>query len=196
LKEYTSSKKSKARNENLESEHHHGTSHAATSHKHESPKNLKIALFTVSSSRFRDAKITDETGEVALNLCKRAGHECSLSVVDDSKSMIRLRLMKALYEDGNDAAILLGGTGLAPRDVTIEAVAPLLDKQLDGFGEIFRKLSFDSIGSPALMTRSIAGTIENKPVFCLPGSPDAAGLGVELVLKELPHAVFIAGSKP
>ena len=180
----------------MESKHHHGTSHAATSHKHESPKNLKIAVFTVSSSRFRDKKLTNESGEVALNLCKKAGHECSHSIIDDSKSMIRLSLMKALYEDGNDAAILLGGTGLSPRDVTIEAVAPLLDKQLDGFGEIFRKLSFDSIGSPALMTRSIAGTMENKPVFCLPGSPDAVSLGVELALKELPHAVFIANSKP
>ena len=104
--------------------------------------------------------------------------------------------MKALYDDGDDAAIFMGGTGLSPRDVTIEAVTPLLDKLLDGFGEIFRKISFDSIGSPALMTRSTAGTIENKPVFCLPGSPDAAKLGIELVLKELPHAVYIASSKP
>ncbi len=108
-------------------------------------------------------RLTNESGDVALNLCKKAGHECTHSIIDDSKSMIRLSLMKALYEDGNDAAILLGGTGLSPRDVTIEAVAPLLDKRLDGFGEIFRKLSFDSIGSPALMTRSIAGTMENRP---------------------------------
>ena len=132
----------------MESEHHHGTSHAATSHKHESPKKLKIAVITVSSSRFRDIKLTNESGDVALNLCKKAGHQCTHSVIDDSKSMIRLSLMKALYEDGNDAAILLGGTGLSPRDVTIEAVAPLLDKRLDGFGEIFRKLSFDSHWEP------------------------------------------------
>lgn len=172
------------------------TSHAAESHKHESPKKLKISLFTVSSSRFRDSKLKDDTGEIALQICEKAGHDCSLAVIDDSKSMIRLKLMKALYEDGSDAAILMGGTGLSPRDVTIEAVSPLLDKKLDGFGEIFRRMSFDSIGTPALMTRSIAGTIENKPVFCLPGSPDAAKLGVELALKELPHAVFIASSKP
>jgi len=95
----------------LESEHHHGTSHAATSHKHDSPKNLKIAIFTVSSSRFRDKGLTNESGDVALDLCKKAGHKCSHSIIDDNKSMIRLNLMKALYEDGNDAAILLGGTG-------------------------------------------------------------------------------------
>jgi molybdopterin adenylyltransferase len=67
-----------------------------------------------------------------------------------------------------------------------------LDKTLDGFGEIFRRLSFDSIGSPAIMTRAIAGTIDSAVVFCLPGSPDAASLGMELILKELAHAVFIA----
>lgn len=179
---------------NLE-HHHHGSSNAAETHKHESPKKLKIALFTVSSSRFRNKELADETGQVALDLCRGAGHECSHTMLDDSKSMIRLHIMKALYEAQNDAAILLGGTGLSPRDVTIEAVGPLLDKTLAGFGEIFRRLSFDSIGSPALMTRALAGIIESKPVFCLPGSPDAAKVGVELALKELPHAVFIAGSK-
>ncbi len=104
--------------------------------------------------------------------------------------------MKSLYEDGNDVVIFMGGTGLSPRDLTIEAVSPLLDKHLDGFGEIFRKLSYDSIGSPALMSRSIAGTMENKAVFCLPGSPDATKVGVELALKELPHMIYIASSKP
>jgi molybdenum cofactor biosynthesis protein B len=70
----------------------------------------------------------------------------------------------------------------------------LLDKRLDGFGEIFRRQSYDSIGSAALMTRAVAGTLESKLVYCLPGSPDAAKLGMQLVLKELPHAVFIAKS--
>lgn len=140
--------------------------------------------------------MTDESGDIALKLCTEAGHECSREIIDDSKSMIRLFLMKSLYEDGNDVVIFMGGTGLSPRDVTIEAVSPLLDKKLDGFGEIFRRISFDSIGSPALMSRSIAGTIENKSIFCLPGSPDATRVGVELALKELPHVTYIASSKP
>ena len=129
-------------------------------------------------------------------MCKRAGHDCLRKILDDDKVMIRLNLLKALYENNNDAAILIGGTGLAPRDVTIEAVLPLMDKQIDGFGEIFRRLSYDSVGSPALMSRAIGGVTGTKPVFCLPGSPDAVRLGVDLVLKELPHAVFIANSKP
>ena len=172
-----------------------GISRAAESHKHESPAKLKVALFTVSSSRFSDKSLKDDSGEVALELCSQAGHECSLEVIDDNKPMIRLHLLRALFEKNYEVVILIGGTGLSPRDVTIEAVTPLLDKKLEGFGEIFRRLSFDSIGSPALMTRAIAGTIENKVVVCLPGSPNAARTGVELVLKELPHAIYIASGK-
>ena len=168
------------------------TSYAADDHKRHSPKKLKIALITVSSSRFRNRDLKDESGEVALALCREAGHDCTLQVVDDNKEMIRLHVLRSLFENHRDAAILLGGTGLSPRDVTIEAIKPLLDKNLEGFGDVFRRVSYDEIGSPALMTRTVAGTIENRPVFCLPGSTNAVRSGVKLVLKELPHAVFIA----
>ena len=174
----------------------HEASHAAETHKSHSPRKLRIALITVSSSRFRDMSLRDDSGEEALSICRKAGQDALLELVDDDKQMIRLHVLRALFEESADAVILMGGTGLSPRDVTIEAISPLLDKRLDGFGEIFRKLSFDSIGSPALMTRCISGTLDDKPVFCLPGSPQAAKLGVELALKELPHMVFIAGSKP
>jgi molybdenum cofactor biosynthesis protein B len=173
----------------------HG-SHSAEKHKHESPKELRVALFTVSSSRYRNHSIKDDSGELALDMCKKVGHDTSLEIVDDDMQMIRLHLLRALFEGNFDTAILLGGTGIAPRDVTIEAVSPLLEKELEGFGEVFRRLSYDEIGSASFMTRAIAGVIANKPVFCLPGSPDAVRLGISLVLKELPHAVFIANSKP
>lgn len=171
-------------------------SHAAESHKHEASKKLKISIITISSSRFRDQSIRDDSGEVALELCRKAGHDAFLELVDDDKQMIRLYVLRTLFEGGSEAVITNGGTGLAPRDVTIEAISPLLEKELDGFSEVFRRLSYDSIGSPAIMSRTLAGVIGNKPIFCLPGSPQAVKLGVELVLKELPHAVFIAGSKP
>jgi len=185
----------------LAGENHHSSakdnvSHSAEEHKKHSPTKLKIALITVSSSRFRDKSIKDDSGEEARAMCESAGHRCTLEIVDDSKQMIRLHLLRSLFEQQNDAAILLGGTGLSPRDVTIEAVKPLLDKSLDGFGDMFRRVSYDSIGPPAMMSRAIGGTIENKPVFCLPGSPDATRTGVGLVLKEISHAVFIANSKP
>jgi molybdenum cofactor biosynthesis protein B len=171
-------------------------SQAAHEHKEHSPKKLKISILTVSSSRFRDRTLKDDSGEVALSLCKSAGHDCTLEVVDDDKQMIRLFLLKALFDGRADAALLLGGTGLSPRDVTIEAVRPLLDKVLDGFGDVFRRVSYDSIGSAAFMSRALAGALGGKPVFCLPGSPDAARTGVELALRELPHAAYIAGSSP
>ncbi|MHB1908635.1 MAG: MogA/MoaB family molybdenum cofactor biosynthesis protein [Nitrososphaerales archaeon] len=172
------------------------TSRAVKSHKHDSPQKISISLFTVSSSRFRDKSLKDDSGEIALQLCKRAGHKVTLEVIDDDKEMIRSRVVDALFQKENDAAITLGGTGVAPRDVTIEALRPLLEKEIDGFGEIFRLESYKSIGSAAMMSRTLAGTFRGKVVFCLPGSPDAAKIGLGLCLKELPHLVFISRSKP
>jgi molybdenum cofactor biosynthesis protein B len=89
-----------------------------------------------------------------------------------------------------DAAIFCGGTGIAPSDVTIETVTPLLQKVLPGFGEIFRRLSFDEIGSGAVLSRAIAGVVNGKAVFCVPGSPNAVKLCMEkLILPESPHIV-------
>ena len=173
-------------------DHHHHESRAAQSHKEASPKKFRVGLFTVSSSRFRDKSVRDDSGEIARQHLEKAGHDFLYSIIDDSKPMIRLTLYKSFETDHCDAVIFLGGTGLSPRDVTIEAIAPLLDKTLDGFGEIFRKLSFDSIGTPAIMTRAIAGVVDSKVVFCLPGSPDAANVGMDLILKELAHAIYIA----
>jgi len=176
----------------MEKSGHHHDSNSAISHKESSPRNFKIGLFTVSSSRFRDDKLRDDSGEIAKEFLEKVGYDFLYSVIDDSKSLIRLSLYSSFVNDNCDAVIFLGGSGLSPRDVTIEAISPLLDKTLDGFGEIFRRISFDSIGSAAMMTRAIAGVVDSKVVFCLPGSPDAAKLGMDLVLKELPHAVFIA----
>jgi molybdopterin adenylyltransferase len=175
----------------MDHQHRH-ESKAAASHKEASPKNFKVALFTVSSSRFRDRSLGDESGEVGKRYLEKSGHDFLYSVIDDSKPMIRLSLYRSFLDEQCDAVIFLGGTGLSPRDVTIEAIAPLLDKTLDGFGEIFRRLSYDSIGSPSIMTRAIAGVVDSKVVFCLPGSPDAASIGMDLILKELSHAIYIA----
>jgi len=177
-------------------EHNLAGSPSAEEHKSQSPQHLKIALFTVSTSRFRDKSLRDESGELATEMCRKEGHVASHEIIDDSKAMIRLSLMKALYEKDCQAVVFLGGTGLSPRDVTIEAIFPILDKHVEGFGEVFRRLSFDEIGSPALMSRALMGTVENRVIVCLPGSPNAAKTGMKLALSELPHAVNIASSKP
>jgi molybdenum cofactor biosynthesis protein B len=92
-------------------------------------------------------------------------------------------------DDRIDAIIITGGTGIARRDVTIETVAPLYEKELPGFGEVLRRVGYDMVGTPALLTRASAGIIKRKPVFCLPGAPNAVEIGMDLILPELGHVV-------
>jgi molybdenum cofactor biosynthesis protein B len=107
--------------------------------------------------------------------------------------MIRRAVLKALKSPRIDAAITSGGTGITPSDVTLEAVEPLLEKALQGFGEIFRWLSYQSIGSAAVMTRAFAGVAKGKVIFCLPGSPQAVKLCLEkLILPEAGHIILHA----
>jgi molybdenum cofactor biosynthesis protein B len=111
-------------------------------------------------------------------------------LIPDDSDIIEKSVNKALKSPDLDAAIFCGGTGITPSDVTIETVSPFLEKVLPGFGEIFRRLSFDQIGSPAVLSRAIAGVAKGKAIFCLPGSPNAARLCVEkLILPEAPHIV-------
>jgi molybdenum cofactor biosynthesis protein B len=94
------------------------------------------------------------------------------------------------------AVVLTGGTGIAPRDRAVEVLAPLFDKVLDGFGEAFRRLSWDAVGPRAILSRAVAGTIQGKVVVALPGSPAAVRLGVEqLLAPTLAHAVALASGK-
>jgi molybdenum cofactor biosynthesis protein B len=126
--------------------------------------------------------IDDISGDIIERLMKEAGHEISRRIlISDSEAMIKQTIREASVSPNVDAVIITGGTGIAPRDVTIEAVKELLDKELPGFGELFRKISYDSIGSAALMSRALAGVTRGKAIFCLPGSPD----GVEKALKSL-----------
>ena len=166
-------------------------------HRRAAPKSVKVSLITISTSRYKKVskgiRVADESGSTALKLVEAAGHKVtSTKIVDDDISMIRRELFKSIYEEGADAVILMGGTGLAKRDVTIESVKPLLDKELDGFAEVFRMVSYKEIGTSAYLSRGIAGSIEGRMVYCLPGSPNAVKTGLELILPELPHAVHIA----
>ncbi len=168
-------------------------------HRSRGKRNVSISLITVSTSRYEKMKeekpFTDESADRAEKLINEAGFILkSRKVVDDHKGMIRLELLKSIYEERCDAIILTGGTGLSSRDVTVEAIRPLLDKELEGFSEIFRAESFKEVGSAAYLTRAVAGSIDGRLVFCLPGSPDAVELGLKLLLPELPHALYIAGT--
>jgi len=172
-------------------------SHPHEKHRDAAPKALRISVITVSTSRFqeqqRSGSAKDESGDKARQMIQASGYTLASSkIVDDDVGMIRLGLLKSLYEEKADVVVVTGGTGLAPRDVTVEAVGPLLDKELEGFGDIFRKVSYDQVGSAALLSRATAGSTGGKLVFCLPGSPRAVETALNLILPELPHGVHIA----
>jgi molybdenum cofactor biosynthesis protein B len=122
-------------------------------------------------------------------LLEASGHRVATrEIVKDDAGAIRAALERALARADCAAVILTGGTGVAPRDVTPEAIAPLLERPLPGFGELFRQLSFAEIGAAAMVSRALGGLARGKPVFALPGSRAAVRLGLErLILPELGH---------
>ena len=136
-------------------------SKTAEKHKAEAPQKLDFAVFVCSSSRFRDwqkkGTIDDPSGDLIVELLEAAGHAVTLrSVLPDDGAVIRRGILKALETKNVEAIITCGGTGVAARDVTVEAIKPLLEKELPGFGELFRRLSYDEIGAAAVMSRTLA----------------------------------------
>jgi len=176
-------------------------SETARRHKEKAPKRLGFAIIVCSTSRYRDLKsgkrVLDESGDMIAEALKKHGHKVALRVtVPDDENLIKRNVEEALKSKDVDAVITCGGTGVSPTDVTIETVEPLLEKQLEGFGEIFRWLGYREIGSAAVMTRAIAGVVKGKAVFCIPGSPQAVGLCLEkLILPEVAHVILHARGK-
>ena len=143
---------------------------------------------TASDTRSEE---TDESGRVIRELLAAAGHHVEhYEVLPDDPGRIRKALLDNLAR--LDAIIVNGGTGIAARDSTIEAVRALLDKEIDGFGELFRYLSYQEIGSAAFLSRALAGVAAGKIVVALPGSPDACRLAMEkLLIPELGHMAHL-----
>ena len=155
-------------------------------HRRAAPERVAACVVTVSDKRTLE---TDTGGARAAELLSAAGHSVvAREIVRDDAAAIAGALRAALASDGVDAVILTGGTGVAPRDVTPEAVLPLLERVVPGFGELFRMLSYQEIGSAALLSRALAGLARGRVVFALPGSRGAVQLAMEkLVLPELGH---------
>ena len=167
-------------------------------HKASAPRSIGIYVITCSTSKFNQLKAgqepNDASGDIIQRLAREAGNTIEgRKLISDSKPMITKSTKQALRASKVDAVIITGGTGISPRDVTPESVAPLIDRILPGFGELFRKISFESIGSSAILSRAFAGTSGGKAIFCLPGSPDAVQTAMEkLILPELGHIIRIA----
>ncbi len=171
-------------------------SETSKAHKEKTLKKLNFALFICSTSRYRqisngEKNVSDIGGDTLESLLKNTGHLVSIRrVILDDKTMITNAIKEVLDRPEIEAAIFSGGTGIAPTDVTIETVSPFFEKTLHGFGEFFRRISFDQIGSAAVLSRAAAGVAKGKVIFCIPGSPNAIKTAVEtLILPEAPHIV-------
>ena len=154
-------------------------------------RDIKVAVLTVSDTR---DKTTDKGGKLVIEYIETVNAfvpDEHYEIVKDDIETIQNAVKKHL-EAGVDAVITTGGTGIARRDVTIEAVTPLFDKEIEGFGELFRMLSYtEDIGSRSLLSRAAAGTHNHQLIISLPGSSGAVKLGMEkLVMPELNHLVF------
>ncbi|MFB0523317.1 MAG: molybdenum cofactor biosynthesis protein B [Candidatus Bathyarchaeia archaeon] len=170
-------------------------------HKAKASKSIGFAILVCSTSRYQDLKagkrVADESGDQIAEALKKKGHTvASRAIVPDERRLIKRSLEEALKSKDVDAVVTCGGTGISPTDVTIETVEPLLEKRLEGFGEIFRWLSYREVGSAAVMTRAMAGVVNGKAVFCIPGSPQAVSLCLEkLILPEAAHIILHAREK-
>ena len=160
----------------------------AHEHKADVPRNLRIAILTVSTTRSIEE---DKSGQWMARLARREGHEVvDHRVVTDDAAAIAAQMREVLEAFRPQALLITGGTGIGPADVTIEAVRPLLQKELSAFGALFAQLSYEEIDSAALLSRATAGTIDGALVFCMPGSLNACKLACKaLIFPELGHLV-------
>jgi len=153
-----------------------------------------VLVITCSTSRAHHQQESghtppDPSGDLIESKLKEHGHTVhARKLVPDDQKILRSTLDDALEDPKVDSIIVTGGTGISEDDVTIEVAQQLFDKELPGFGEFLRRISYDEIGSAALLTRATAGIASKKPIFCIPGSPDAVGRAIDrLILPELPH---------
>ena len=161
-------------------------------HRAVSPGNLAFAILTISTSRAQKkaagSAFNDPSGDTITDLLEKNGQKVVFRrIVADDKTSIDALLKNTLSNRDVDVIITCGGTGITASDVTIETIKPLLTKTLPGFGELMRKVSYEEIGSAAMLTRALAGTIGRKAVFCIPGSPQAVVTALKLIIPEVGH---------
>lgn len=158
-------------------------------HRREAPVSVRCMVITVSDSRTEE---TDESGPMIRQLLSEAGHVIAdYRIVKNNYHAIRELLMEAMERTDVEVIMLSGGTGISRQDTTYEAVTSMLDKEMPGFGELFRYLSFsEEIGPAAMLSRAVAGTMKKTAVFAMPGSKQAVRLAMtRLIIPELGHVM-------
>ncbi|UCE29343.1 MAG: MogA/MoaB family molybdenum cofactor biosynthesis protein [Candidatus Bathyarchaeota archaeon] len=176
-------------------------SRTGRNHKTNAPKNLNFAVVICSSSRHQKLNtgknVIDQSGDLIVETLRQHGHSVTYrTLIPDDQKLIKQCIKKALSSSAVDVVVTCGGTGISPTDVTIEGVQPLLEKEINGFGEVFRALSYKQIGSAVILSRALAGVSHGKALFCMPGSPKAVSLCLEeIILPEVGHIIKHARGK-
>jgi len=157
-------------------------------HKKEAPQSAGVALLTISDSRTEE---TDESGKLLRQKLEESGHRIiAYALLKNDAAAVKETIEEFLDEEEVQVIITGGGTGLSHRDITVETVSEMLEKRLDGFGELFRSLSYQEIGTSSIMSRAVAGVIKGKVIICIPGSLGATKLAVEkIILPEIGHMI-------
>lgn len=157
-------------------------------HKAASPTSVNCAVITISDSRTEQ---DDESGKLYKERLSQSGHRVlAYALLKNDAAAIRQKITELVKRDDIQVIITSGGTGLSHRDVTVETVTPMLEKRLDGFGELFRYLSYQEIGTSSIMSRAVAGVIQGKVILSLPGSLGATKTALEkIILPEIGHLV-------
>lgn len=171
-------------------------------HKKKGPDIVNLALIIVSTSKFNELQEKEISSDKTIPLVQQTLEHnpgiflISSEIVSDDETQIVETLKRLLNESSLHVIVFSGGTGLTPKDVTYEAIKPLLEKTMDGFGELFRYLSYKEIGPSSMFSRALAGKIKNKAIFLLPGSPNAVKLALNsLILPEIKHLVYMINKK-
>jgi molybdenum cofactor biosynthesis protein B len=157
-------------------------------HKEKALKSVSCAVLTVSDSRTEE---TDESGRLIRQRLEDGGHRVvAHAIIGNDAEAIRQKVRELAAREDVQVIITSGGTGVSQRDVTVDTIGPLLEKRLDGFGELFRQLTYQEIGTGSILSRAIAGVIRGTVIFCFPGSLGAATLAMDrIILPELGHVV-------
>ena len=157
-------------------------------HKREAPQSVSCAVLTISDSRTEQ---DDESGKLLRQKLGQNGHRViAYAILKNDSEAIKKKINELLSQKELQVIITSGGTGVSHRDITVETVDSILEKKLDGFGELFRSLSYQEIGTASIMSRAIAGVAGGKVIICLPGSLGAAKLAIDkIILPEIGHLV-------
>ena len=155
---------------------------------HPTEKKIPTTFAIVVTSDTRTKK-EDETGRIAVGLIEGDGHTVvSHTLVPNNEEKIRAEVERLLNDGGVQVIVTSGGTGIGTKDKTVATVTPLLEKEIPGFGELFRRISYDEVGGAAIMSRATAGVVKGKLIFCLPGSRNAVKVALsKIILPNLGH---------